>query len=67
MARKKATKKKPRRIVLAVGHPWFYTAYAGTFDKIGMTLSRHGHAMRLRVPANIGNWNRARLVIEILE
>ena len=60
-------KKKVRRIVLAVGHPWFYTAWAGTFDRVAITKERNGHAIRLRVPAGIGNWNKVRLVLEIVE
>lgn len=63
----KAKKQKPRRIVLAVGHPWFYTVNAGMFSQIGITKERNGVATKLRVPANIGNWNKVRLVLEILK
>lgn len=59
--------KKVRRIVLGMGHPWFYTLSAGQIDKIALTDHRNGAAKRLRVPANIGNWNKVRLVLEVLK
>jgi hypothetical protein len=67
--------KKPRRVVLGEGHPWFSTTRGhGTFDTVQLTVDRVAESILLRggeklVPfkcGGVGNWNRVRLVLEVL-
>jgi len=79
---KRAKRKSPRRksrlalrrVVLGTGHPWFSTRDGGEYTTV--TLTRHpvAQSILLRefdwVPikfSDIGNWNRVRLVIEVLD
>jgi hypothetical protein len=63
-------KKKPRRVVLGVGHPWFYFDP----DYIGLTKIPVAPSILLRRfdwadlhTARLGNWNKIRLVAEVLK
>ena len=71
------TKKKLRRVVLGVGYPW-YSATEGKgygFTNLQMTetpvpqsiLLRQGKEKLIEFdPQGTGNWNKVRLVLEIL-
>jgi hypothetical protein len=60
----KKPKKKPRRVVLGVGHPWFY----GCLTQL--TLRERAYfasdAKMLHI-ADLGAYNRIRLVAEVLK
>jgi hypothetical protein len=65
--------KKPKRILLGEGHPWFSGDH---FDCVQLTVEPVPESILLRgknrktVPLafrNIGNWNRVRLVLEVLK
>lgn len=65
---KKAKRRKPRRVVLGVGHPWFFSKAQGVmYDALYLT---EGSGTGDSVPftfRNVGNWNQVRLVLEILK
>lgn len=71
MTTKRKPKKKPRRVVLGVGHPWFSTGQIGEFDSgwVTVQLKEKDHyaawnkALRL---SDLGRYNRVRLVAEVL-
>ena len=70
-AKKPKPKKKPRRVVLGVGHPWFYIGKEGA---MGLTVGPVNPSILLRVfswrqiePSGLGNWNKIRLVAEVLK
>ena len=60
--------KKVRRIVLAVGHPWFFRKAEDIyFDAVYLT---EGVGTGTSVPfkfKNVGNWNKCRLVLEVIK
>ena len=65
-----------RRIVLGKGHPWFFSSATSPnqMDCIQLTQKPVAQSILLRggektVPLqwkNLGNWNRVRLVIEVI-
>ena len=60
--------KKPRRVVLGVGHPWFFARQGIVYDAL-MLFAGHNEAGST-VPfkyRDVGNWNKVRLVLEILK
>ena len=68
--------KKPKRIVLGEGHPWYFsTVKGGSYDAVQLTGEPVAASILLRggektVPlkySGTGNWNRVRLVLEVLE
>ena len=61
-------KKKVRRVVLGVGHPWFAHKHTNiAFDSVYLT-PRAGVAGSVPFrPTAVGNWNKVRLVLEVLE
>ena len=66
-------KKKPRRVVLGVGHPWFYAKLASEGVEpraCAMFLTRE-HQVFTDCPVidskGLGNWNKIRLVAEVLK
>lgn len=61
-------KRKPRRVVLGVGHPWFFARQGASYDAV-MLFTGHNEAGST-VPfkfRGVGNWNKVRLVLEILK
>lgn len=71
-------KKKPKRIILGVGHPWYSrTETKGNgYTKLQMTKTPVPQSILLRQgteelvefdPQGTGNWNKCRLVLEVLE
>ena len=58
--------KKVKRVVMGVGHPWFLTTYGPTCKAVGLTAVRNGVSKNLRFGKH-GNWNKVRLVMEILK
>lgn len=69
-------KRKPKRVVLGEGHPWYSSSVrGGTYDNVQLTTKPVNVSILLRgneltVPLKFdgtGNWNRVRLVLEILE
>ena len=72
MKKSKPAKKKPRRVVLGVGHPWFFAGVtiAGRDQAIGMYLMPGHHVfsdLKAIDPKGLGNWNKIRLVAEVLK
>ena len=68
-----ATKKrKVKRVVLGEGHPWYFTSTprGGFYDSVLLTqepvASRGGETLVPLDWGGTGNWNRVRLVLEIL-
>ena len=69
--------KKIRRVVLGVGHPWFYVSQKGraSYDTMNLTTAPVAQSILLRgyeetVPfkfSDVGNWNKVRLVLEVLK
>jgi len=66
-------KAKPKRVVLGVGHPWFYVMPSGEGMKgqrCAMLLTRE-HQVFTDCPVidnkGLGNWNKIRLVAEVLK
>lgn len=54
--------KKPRRVVLGVGHPWF------SLTTVALTKAPVHESILLRLSwKNLGNWNKIRLVAEVLK
>lgn len=66
-------KKKPRRVVLGVGHPWFYVKVASSGvepQNCAMLLTKAHQVFQDCVIINsntLGNWNKIRLVAEVLK
>ena len=71
-------KKQPkvRRIVLGTGHPWYSSAgQSGVYDTIQLTkkpvsasILARGGAMTVELnKKDTGNYNKVRLVLEIIE
>jgi hypothetical protein len=61
-------KAKPRRVVLGVGHPWFSGSENVQYAKVGLTVG--AQAVWRWIPLrfkNLGNWNKIRLVAEVLK
>ena len=72
--KKKAKPKKPRRVVLGVGHPWFTAIDDSLYARVALTRTPVAQSILLRqfdwLPLkfrNLGNWNRIRLVAEVLK
>lgn len=69
--------KKPKRVVLAVGYPWYwgmenqsikYTNLQMTKIPVSKSILFRGKEKLLEFdPQGTGNWNKCRLVLEILE
>lgn len=69
--------KKVRRVVLGVGHPWFFVSQRGNvgYDTIYLTtapvaqniLARGGEKLVPFKFSDVGNWNKVRLVLEVLK
>lgn len=67
--------KKPKRIVLGAGHPWYSGRIDGGFSTVQLTRKPVPQSILLRggeelVPlkhGGTGNWNKVRLVLEVLE
>lgn len=67
--------KKVRRIVLGVGHPWYSNWKANGYTQLQLTKDRVQEFILFRggeplVPfkiKNTGNYNKVRLVLEVLE
>jgi hypothetical protein len=65
---------KPKRVVLGEGHPWFsefdrtgYTAIQLTVDPVAASILLRGGEKNVNLKTGgLGNWNRIRLVAEIL-
>lgn len=69
-------KRKVKRIVLGEGHPWYSSALrGGLYDTVQLTNMPVSQAIIAReyacfVPLNYGdsgNWNRVRLVLEVIK
>ena len=59
--------KKVRRIVLAVGHPWFHCYKEDVmYDAISITEVDAGPTKPLKF-SRVGGWNKVRLVLEVLK
>lgn len=73
--RAKAKPKKVRRVVLGVGHPWFSeVSAAGSWQSVRLTKTAVHPSILLRSfdwqnikAGGLGNWNKIRLVAEVLE
>lgn len=68
--RAKPKAKKPRRVVLGVGHPWFFAKLASGVDARAMFLTREHQVFTdcpMIDPKGLGNWNKIRLVAEVLK
>jgi len=69
--------KKPRRVVLGVGHPWFdrFKDHSGCgWRSVSLTKTAVSASILLRAfdwaeidTKGLGNWNRVRLVAEVLK
>jgi hypothetical protein len=68
--------KKPKRIVLGIGHPWYSEWIDGGFTVLQMTvtpvpqsiLARQGKEKLVEFKTEgTGNYNKCRLVLEILK
>ena len=70
--------KEPKRIVLGVGYPWYSTTptKGNGFTKLQMTKTPVPQSILLRQgkeelvefdPQGTGNYNKVRLVLEVLE
>lgn len=59
--------RKPRRVVLGVGHPWFIRTQDGRYTTVCMR-KQEGYcpSMSLNL-SDLGNYNRIRLVAEVLK
>ena len=67
MKKPKPKAKKPRRVVLGVGHPWFHLS--PTYGRTHVSLSaRQGEMSDVLLSfGDLGNHNRIRLVAEVLK
>ncbi len=65
--------RKARRVVLGVGHPWFYAKIQGNAvepNGTAMFLTRAQNVFTGCPPIDskgLGNWNKIRLVAEVLK
>ena len=67
--------KKIKRVVLGTGHPWYSSSKGGIYDRVELTTKPVAESILLRggeetVPLELGdtgNWNKVRLVLEILK
>ena len=69
-AKPKKQAKKPRRVVLGVGHPWFlHSGWAGGRTHVCLTKREavEDHADVVLKFDDLGHYNRIRLVAEILK
>lgn len=71
MKKKTAKKRKVRRVVLGVGHPWFS---GNGFTNVALTKTPAAVSILLRTFEwksldinNLGNWNKIRLVAEVIK
>lgn len=70
-------RKKVKRVVLGVGHPWFayHARGEGGYDTVYLTaqpiatsiLCRGGEKIVGLDIKDVGNWNKVRLVLEVLK
>lgn len=71
MKKRAKPKRKPRRVVLGVGHPWFYIGDSGgvglTVDPVSDCLLLRNFVWKSLDPSGLGNWNKIRLVAEVLK
>jgi len=67
--------KKPRRVVLGIGYPWYskrsnhgdYTHVELTQTPVNPNILLRGREKNVELNyGNTGNWNKVRLVLEIL-
>ena len=70
--------KKVRRVVLGVGHPWFSAEKCGggySYNGVRLTekpvaasiLMRGGEKLVDFKFSDVGNWNKVRLVLEVIK
>ena len=69
--------KKPKRVVLGTGHPWFFNRHKGglMYTAVELTTKPVQESILLRggeehvdlAIHDVGNWNKCRLVLEILK
>lgn len=65
----RAKTKKVRRIVLGVGHPWFSVGMKRriAYDTVRL-FTAHGSAETVPFKfTDVGNWNKCRLVLEVIK
>ena len=72
MPSKKKPAKKVRRVVLGTGHPWFlFSQRMGARQGVRTVVclgAREGFSEDVRLNfGNLGNWNKIRLVAEVLK
>jgi hypothetical protein len=69
--KKAKPKKKSRRYVLGIGHPWFFVKISGlSGQRCGMFLTRAHQVFTdcpVIDPKGLGNWNKIRLIAEVLK
>lgn len=68
--KRKAAPRKPRRVVLGVGWPWFTKLAVGPGGFTGDVLSEHegyGAPVLTLKTDDLGNYNRVRLIAEVLK
>ena len=59
--------RKVKRVVLGVGHPWFFPKQGILFDSV-VLYSQDGCGERIALKHDaIGGWNKIRLVAEIIK
>lgn len=64
----RAKKRKVRRVVLGVGNPWFSHKHSSIeFDCVYLTPGAGAAGSIPLKFRNVGNWNKVRLVLEILK
>ena len=69
--------KKVRRVVLGTGHPWFHSSGSAgnSYDSVQLTAEKVANSILLRGGektvsfqfSDVGNWNKVRLVLEVLD
>ena len=67
--------KKVRRVVLGVGYPWYVGLRQAQYDSVQLLVKPVAQSILLRggettIPlkySGTGNWNKVRLVLEVLE
>lgn len=71
MTKKTVKKRKVRRVVLGVGHPWFS---GNGFTNVALTVTPVASSILLRTFEwknlkidNLGNWSKIRLVAEVIK
>lgn len=60
-------KRKPRRVVLGVGHPWFLEPTQIGRTHLCLSSKPGGYADIGLKFGDLGNWNKVRLVLEVLK